>query len=376
MFTFYNPVKVYKGYGCIRKITEILQDMNCEKANVLILAMNEFVFEKQDVKQVIEENPKCHFICKAFTKSNPEISDLYEIYEESKEWNLDVIVAVGGGSVLDIGKSLCWAYGKNISSQEELKKIIQEKPNKEITCKWIGVPTTAGTGSEATCWATIWNSAEGSKLSIESKNNYAYAALIDTQFAENMPLPLIISSAVDAMSHATEAYWAKHSNPVSKALSLYAIKTIVGHIEDVFVEEKRKEAQEYLAEASLIAGMSFSNTKTTAGHSMSYPLTINYKIPHGLAVGMVLPDILRENKKQMDLSELLMAYQVENEQQIKEKFSKWFEQSEMKYKLSDWGVTKEDVSLLVEESFTKGRMDNNPVELTKEAVEEIYTSLL
>ena len=93
-------------------------------------------------------------------------------------------------------------------------------------------------------------------------------------------------------------------------------------------------------------------------------------------MGILLPDIINENKKQIDLSKLLAAYQVENEQQIKEKLKQLFEQSGMNYQLSDWGVTKENISILVEESFTKGRMDNNPVELTRETVEKIYASLL
>lgn len=140
MFTFYNPVKIYKGYGCIKQITNILQDMNCEKANVLLLAMNEFVFDNQDVKQIIENSADCSFQCKVFSKSNPEIGDLYELYQESKDWNIDVVVAIGGGSVLDVGKSLCWIYGKDISSQEELKTMIVEKQKKANHCKWTKQP--------------------------------------------------------------------------------------------------------------------------------------------------------------------------------------------------------------------------------------------
>lgn len=91
--------------------------------------------------------------------------------------------------------------------------------------------TTAGTGSEVTCWATIWDPERDAKRSVECRENYAFAALVDPELAAGMPVTLAVSSALDAAAHAVESYWAKGTNAVSRGLALEAIRTIMGHMD-------------------------------------------------------------------------------------------------------------------------------------------------
>lgn len=374
MNIYFNPVKTYEGIGCVKMLDDIMFGNSFE--NVIVIAWDKSVFEMEDIKNIFKNSSRFNFKKIIFEKSNPDISDLYEIYNQVKNDDIDVIVAIGGGSVLDIGKSLCCIYKKEIGSIDELREIIKNKEFEQPYCKWIGIPTTAGTGSEVTCWATIWDTAKNSKLSIESFENYAAYAFVDPQFAETMPLQLAVSSALDAMAHAVESYWAKHSNAVSKANALYAIKTINNNIWKIIQNPKDMEAHDAIAQGSMIAGLAFSNTKTTACHSISYPLTLGYKIPHGIAVSMLIYPVMDINRKEIKNPEMLIdAFGVSNIDEIKENIQKILDSANIKSRLRDWGVKKEDIVNISKAASTKGRIDNNPVDMNENMIFEILEKI-
>ena len=215
----------------------------------------------------------------------------------------------GGGrgrrSILDVGKSLCCLYGAELADVDALRARIAAG-DLQPAARWIGVPTTAGTGSEVTCWATIWDPEQDTKRSLENHDNYAAAALVDPEMAAGMPVRLAVSSALDAVAHAVESYWARHTNAVSRALALEAIRTVMGSIDQLFAGVPA--AHDAMARGSMLAGLAFSNTKTTACHSISYPLTMHYGIPHGAAVAMLLAPVLACNAPAVqDLDALLSA---------------------------------------------------------------------
>ena len=139
---------------------------------------------------------------------------------------------------MDVGKSLCCLYGKQIPSEHALRTMIQEKAFQTPQAKWIGVPTTAGTGSEVTCWATIWDPSKDAKRSLESQQNYAFAAVADPDLIRQMPLSLAVSSALDAVAHAVESCWARNTNPVSRALALSAVRTIMSQMDSLLAGDR------------------------------------------------------------------------------------------------------------------------------------------
>ena len=376
MDKFYNPVRIFQGYHCIKELGALLPTIDRKKKNILVIVWTERILENEDMKQLIEEGSAYHWEFYHFAASNPEVEELFEVYRQTQEKEIDLIIAIGGGSVLDVGKSLCCLYGSEIQSAEELCRKIQEKDITKGKCQWIGVPTTAGTGSEVTCWATIWNSKGNSKLSLERQDNYAYAAFVDPQFAASMPLELAVSSALDAVAHATEAYWAKATNLVSRGYACQAISMIMNHIEDFADPKKAAEVHDYMAQGSMLAGMAFSNTKTTACHSLSYPMTMQYHIPHGIAVSMLLTAVMRKNKPYIvNIEQLYNAYGVADVEALEEKLIRIFEMAGIHYKLRDWNVKKEELPMLAKLGVTKGRIDNNPAELHEEDMLQILQSI-
>lgn len=374
MNQFCNPVYTVQGAGCLNRLPEVLDNMKLKNGRVLVLAWSEKVLEYDVFLKLQQSKQPLDIHTVVFEASNPTVEHLFRVYQETKEFFPEAVIAIGGGSIMDVGKSLCCLYGKDVPDVDNLRELIKNKGFGQPDTRWIGIPTTAGTGSEVTCWATIWDPSMNAKRSIENHANYAYAALVDPQLAEGAPLKLAVSSALDAVAHAVESYWAKATNVVSRALALQAVRIIMNNMDDLMLD--KIEAHDAMAQGSMLAGLAFSNTKTTACHSISYPLTMRYNIPHGAAVSMLLAPVLQMNVSGVDgVPELLNALGVTDANALKERISDLLRRSGLPNTLQGWGVKHEELSELAELGITKGRADNNPVAITAEKVKIILDSI-
>lgn len=372
---YYNPVRTYQGDGCLELLPEMVEAV-CPGRNVLLLVWDESVLGNGGIAELCRRLGS-RLVLRQFAASNPEIGQLYEMYTQVRGLDIGLVVAVGGGSVLDVGKSLCCLFGKELTSVEELRRMIADKAYGQPACRWIGVPTTAGTGSEVTCWATIWDTDNQVKYSVDTPENYAWTAVVDPQLTASMPLGLAVSSALDAVAHAAESYWAKSSNAASRALALAAIRTIMADIDCLADAGHGRQACDAMSRGSMLAGLAFSNTRTTACHSISYPLTMQCHIPHGVAVSLLLGPVLELNLPAVcEAGALLAAFGVDEPQQVGERINAILTAAGHPVRLRDWGATMADLPELVAHSITKGRADNNPVELTEDVVADILRALL
>ena len=373
MDRFWNPVHTIVGDGAAAETANVLRQMGAQGKNVLLLVWNNALLEREGFAGLLaDQDFKVTPYC--FQASNPTVGQLFETYRQTRELRPAAVVAVGGGSILDVGKSLCCLYGADISSEEELRAAIREKTLPSPAARWIGIPTTAGTGSEVTCWATIWDPDKNAKLSVESKENYAYAALVDPSLAAGMPVSLAVSSGLDAVAHAVESYWAKASNTVSKGLALRAVDIIMKDMDRLI--EGCPDAHLSMAQGSMLAGMAFSNTKTTACHSISYPLTMRYNIPHGAAVSMLLAPVMSLNAPMIeDLPALLRALGLDSLDEVGPRVRELLKKAGLPSSLREWGAKEEDLPELAKLGMTKGRADNNPHELNEQIILEILRSI-
>ena len=372
---YYNPVQSFEGPGCTAELTTLLQKMELKEGRLLLLVWSEKVLKLPAFAGLADNGfTVCSMV---FQASNPTVSQLFETYQATREFRPEVVVAVGGGSILDVGKSLCCLYGKDLPDENSLRRLIAEKNYGRPAARWIGVPTTAGTGSEVTCWATIWDPEQDAKRSVECHENYAWAALVDPELAVGMPTALAVSSALDAVAHAVESYWARGTNAVSRGLALEAIRTIMGHMDGLL--SGTMEAHDAMARGSMLAGLAFSNTKTTACHSISYPLTMHCGIPHGAAVSMLLGPVFRLNAPALDRpAPLLEALGVSGADELEGRIRNILYRSGQPATLQEWGAQREDLPHLAQLGMTKGRADNNPVPIDPATIlsilEHIYSS--
>ncbi|NLP48506.1 MAG: phosphonoacetaldehyde reductase [Clostridiales bacterium] len=310
--------------------------------------------------------------------ANPNQSDVLLALEQIDSKRIDVIIAIGGGSALDLAKAVSAFYkdgSNNPYTVSDITNIIQSKKYPlSGGVDIIGIPSTAGTGSELTQWATIWDIDGQAKYSIDHPRLKPVQALIVPELTYTLPADLTLSTGLDAMAQAIEAYWSKHTNPLVQDLAFRAVELVMTNLKQAIENMTDAKAREGLCRASVLAGLAFSQTRTTACHSISYPLTMLHNVPHGLAASITLDGVGRLNKRHF-----------ENDEKLFELFSTyggimnwidWVSKGVQIMRLSAFGIKQEDIVNIVDRAFTGGRMDNNPVDLSKKDVEDILIQVL
>ena len=203
----------------------------------------------------------------------------------------EVIVAVGGGSVIDSAKVFAAARGDFDTVDHFLKKRAGPETIKPLPL--IAVPTTAGTGSEVTCWGTVWDNANGAKYSLAHPALYPEYAVVDPSLMIGKSKDLTIQTGLDALSHSLESLWNHNANPVSMAHAIAAARGVLSTLPALAADLRNPQLRERMARAATLAGFAFSNTKTAIAHSLSYPITLRHSVPHGIACSFTLPLIIR-----------------------------------------------------------------------------------
>ena len=378
MANYHNPVKIYFGMGEVKNLFSILgpsPDIN----NILLITGSRSLQESGHLDCISEQLKDHELNILSHVPANPDVNDIWAIKKKTDTYKYDCILAVGGGSVIDTGKALVALQGNEVASPEDIRNIVQQKTyccGSSKKCLLIAVPTTAGTGSEVTSWATLWDKEKGIKYSLESPGLYPEIALVDPSLTLSLPKELTASSALDALSHATEAYWSRNSNEIVRMYALRSINFIAGNLENLLENLDDLFLREKVAYGSLFAGLAFSNTKTTACHSISYPLTLLYGINHGTAVSLTLGKMLVKNESSLvDGGELLRAYGVSRAREVQEFVERVFQKAGLPCRLRDYGVAEFDLPTIADKSFTPGRMDNNPVDLDKQYIVNLLQSI-
>lgn len=308
---------------------------------------------------------------------NPTIHDIYNCLCAVQWEATDLIIAVGGGSAMDVAKGVS-AVKKMIRgelSYEKTAAIVREGKyaDNSDTIDIVAVPTTSGTGSDVTKWATIWDVDTKNKLSMESNWLYPKMSVICPALTVTMSPLQTLSTGLDALSHAMEAFWAKAATPLVKETALLAIDKIRVYLKRAVDDGANMDARAGMMMGALLAGMAFSCTRTTACHSISYPMTMDFGVIHGFAVAVTLTPVADMNEEVApDISRIWDVFGG------REMFGSWLEgvcAGVQDLKLRDLGVPKEALRDLADRSITPGRMDNNPAALTADDVFEMLNKL-
>ena len=201
------------------------------------------------------------------------------------------IVALGGGSVIDTAKVLSASAG----DFERVRRYLVDHRDEEAlgSVPLIAIPTTAGTGSEVTSSASVWDTGAGRKYSLSRPDLYPEHALVDPELTAGMSRKLTVSTALDALSHSLESIWNVNANPVSTNFAVMAASEILEILPALATELSSSALRSRMARAAMLAGLAISNTHTALAHSMSYPITLEYGLSHGLACSFSLPMLLR-----------------------------------------------------------------------------------
>lgn len=285
MWQYRNPVEILFGAGSFERLPGLLQGQS-----YAIVTYDEPFFNELATKLEAAAGP-AQLVVRDIMP-NPDYRHLSQQTARFCDASLDVIVALGGGSVIDSAKVFAAGSGGDFSRVSRFLETKQGEAELAAT-PIIAVPTTAGTGSEVTCWATVWKADTAEKYSLARANLYPRYALIDPLLMLSKPRQLTISTGLDALSHALESLWNVNANPVSAAFAVTAAREIVDVLPKLASDLRDIGLRTRMARAALFAGLAFSNTKTAIAHSLSYPITLRHNIQHGIACSFSLPLVMR-----------------------------------------------------------------------------------
>lgn len=308
--------------------------------------------------------------------SEPSLAYLCDLVEKWKASRADCIIAIGGGSVLDTAKAAAfWAM-----HDEDVPNDLSKLPTSPVSpIPLVAVPTTSGTGSEVTPFSVFWDKAAGRNQSMHHTLLYPADALLDPRLTHLMPPTLTAATGMDAFTQASEAYWNINANPVSDDYALMAIARILPALPRAVAHGQDAAARLDMSLGSLQAGLAFSNTRTTACHSISYPMTLHFHIAHGQAVGITLPEVLRLNAEvQPERSaRYCSALGASDIKHAVEKIKGMMHASGLATKLSDLGIKADgDINLIVKNGFTPSRMGNTPYQFTADTLRDLLQRIL
>ncbi len=286
MRTYENPVRVRFGAGTLNEIDDLIQG----RAYCLV-TYDEPVFH--DIARRITGIAGPAALTIDNVVPNPDFGILAETCDRFAAVRPapEVIVALGGGSVIDTAKVI--AAGGN--GFDAVKRYLEDGNGEDAltAVPIIAIPTTAGTGSEVTCWATVWDTAKARKHSLSHRSLYPTDALIDPELMLGMPRELTVNTGLDALSHALESIWNVNGNPISANHAVYAATEVLSALPGLVEDPGNIVLRTRIARAATFAGLAFSNTKTALAHSISYPITLHHGTPHGLACSFSLAMVMR-----------------------------------------------------------------------------------
>jgi len=222
---------------------------------------------------------------------NPTDTSIVAGAKKLQKFGADFIVAIGGGSPMDAAKAMgiLTTSGGKISDYFGVEMV--KKPNFPVIC----VPTTSGTGAEVTKYSNINVPKEGSKNLINSVAICPKVAIVDPLLAMSMPSGLAAVSGIDALTHVIESYTCTFTQPLTEIVNLEGIRLISKYLPASVTLQKDTEAHVKMSYAAMLGGIAINNAGTGVGHGLSFPLTANYGVPHGVATGLLLPYVMEFN---------------------------------------------------------------------------------
>lgn len=285
-WSFYNPVTVRAGVG-------IFNDLKKWVPAGKTLLVTDAIFTKIGRTEMIADMlGRDNLALYDAVQSNPELDDIDEACRAFRDGDFSAVIALGGGSVIDVAKvlSVMLAGKGSVTLDEIFRKGKKHDMNSRLFL--AAISTTAGTGSEVTPFATVWDSASGKKFSFASEVLFPSIALLDPSLTLSLPEEVTLYTALDAISHALESLWNRNSNPVSESFAMQSLKLVRGALPLVLKHPDDIVNRARLQWASMLAGLCISQTRTAIAHSISYPLTLTLKMPHGLSCGFTLAALI------------------------------------------------------------------------------------
>lgn len=380
--TFQTPSRVISGQGTISLLGKELRRLGASRVLLVIdpfLVQNGLAASASRIMETegivvsifdgVEPDPRC------------EIPALAA--QQAKKFKADAVVAIGGGSTLDIAKvaSVLAVTDKDVRTFIGTDKIEHEG------LKMVLIPTTAGTGSEVTNIAILSDEQAHLKLGVVSSRLIAHAVLLDPELTCGLPPSGTAASGLDALIHAIEAYTGNTATEQSDLYAEKAIRMISSNLRRAWARGDDMEARQAMLMGAFYAGLAFSNSGCAAVHAFAYPIGAEFHIPHGIANAIMLVPVLKRNiPSRMERYAAIAAMMGENIDglgartaagQIIVALQELIADLRVDCHLSRYGVRPEHIPMISDSVMQVTRLlANNPYRITRADAEAIYTEAL
>ena len=303
MLWFRVPEKLFFKRGCLRTaLTELKDEYNKKRA---FIVTDKFLYESGFTNKITDRLTELGIVSEVYSKvaPDPTLACAREGAKLMEDFRPDVIIAIGGGSPMDAAKIMWVLYEHPEADFEDMaadfmdiRKRIYKFPHMGGKAFFVAIPTTAGTGSEVTPFAIITDERDGTKYPLADYELLPKMAIVDADLMMNIPKGLTKASGIDALVHSIEAIGSTMATDFSDGMAYKAIQLIFKYLPRAYKNGANDpEAREGMANAATIAGIAFANTFLGICHSMGHKLGSYHHIPHGIAVSLVLNEVMKFN---------------------------------------------------------------------------------
>jgi len=292
-FGLLRTPKIYCGTGEISRLPSILKN-RCKRALVLT-GSKSYVHNKAVAELVIGLEREKIVLDFERIEHEPSPEDIDRIANRYRDLDLQAVLAVGGGSVLDAGKAISALATNRGDIFDYLEVVGKGQPLTNVPLPYIAIPTTAGTGTEVTRNAVLESPSHGVKVSLRSPMMLPSIALVDPELTYSLPPEITASSGLDALTQLIEPFVSIKANPMTDAICREGMHYAVGSLRRVYHDEADVSAREGMALASLFGGMAFANASLGTVHGFAGPLGGMLHAPHGAICARLLPLVMEAN---------------------------------------------------------------------------------
>lgn len=379
-FSFSVPQEIIVGKGSLARLSEAAEKLGGKHGFII---SGPHLNKMGIVASCSESLENAGIKVDAYTETegNPSVETVEKAAAAFCKSGADFIIALGGGSPMDVAKAVgvVARYGGSITEYEGGGRV----PGDIIPL--IAIPTTAGTGSEVTAFSVITDHSRNYKLTVFSYKLIPAYAILDPELLTTAPVSVAATCGIDAMVHALEAYISKDASPFSDAMAEKALELIGKNIRRYVADRTDIEAAEAMITGSLFAGIAFSWARLGDVHAMSHPVSAYFDVPHGVANAILLPTIVEYNAladrgkylKLFNYISLTPASEAEFEPfMLVDLLTELNEQLGIPGSLGEVGVTADKFDAMADDAMKSGNIAVNPRSTTKKDVLSLYEKAL
>ena len=381
-YTLLNVGKIVAGIDSIQAIRDFAAEYNVQSA---LIITDEGVWRTGLVDKPCELLTEAGVRVEVIHNTPPEPATHHveQVLALARQQECQAVIGIGGGSSMDVAKITAVL----LANTQSLTELLRGGKIEKRGVPTLMIPTTAGTGAEATQNAIFLVPEEESKVGIVSPKLVPDWAILDPALTVGLPPAITASTGMDALCHAIECYISKKANPLSDTYALQAIRLISRSLRRAYQNGKDLDARHDMLLAALFGGMSIASSSTTAVHALAYPLGGKYHMPHGLSNAILLPYVMEFNRdacteKFRDIAEAMglpvsgLSAADAADRLIKSLFA-LTRDLQMTVSLRDRGLTADDIEGMVEAASKVTRLlNNNPKPMTREDIRTVYNRLL